>query len=352
MENLLQKLKQNFLIIGSIILITLLACNRTQVVETEANPVYVTDTTPNDTDDPAIWIDKSNPEKSLILGTDKGDSTGGIFVFDLKGKLIPSLCLQNLSRPNNIDVEYGFLFNGKTIDIAVFTERGKNKIRVVAIPEFKFIDNGGIEVFANEVDSLRQPMGIGLYKDKNNDIYAFVSRKNGPKIGYIHQYLLVSKDSFVVAKFIRQFGEFSGNKEIEAIVVDDELGYVYYSDEGVGVRKYYADANKGNQQLAMFATTGISQDHEGLSIYTLPKGKGFIILSDQQANKFHIYSRKGSWFNPHDHKLLKIVKAKTDESDGSEITSVPLNADFPKGIFVAMSTDKTFHFYRAEDIIP
>jgi 3-phytase len=39
------------------------------------------------------------------------------------------------------------------------------------------------------------------------------------------------------------------------------------------------------------------------------------------------------------------------ESDGNDITSIPLNANFPMGLFVAMSDDKTFHFYRAEDII-
>jgi len=39
------------------------------------------------------------------------------------------------------------------------------------------------------------------------------------------------------------------------------------------------------------------------------------------------------------------------ESDGSEMTSTPLNQRFGKGLFVAMSTDKTFHFYKPEDIL-
>jgi 3-phytase len=61
------------------------ACNSRLVNVSEANvvPVLATDTTPTDTDDPAIWYNSANPEKSLILGTDKGDSIGGIFVFDL-----------------------------------------------------------------------------------------------------------------------------------------------------------------------------------------------------------------------------------------------------------------------------
>ena len=60
----------------------------------------------------------------------------------------------------------------------------------------------------------------------------------------------------------------------EAIAVDDQLGYVYYSDEGKGVRKYYADPEKGNDELALFATTGFTEDHEGISIYQLTDSTG------------------------------------------------------------------------------
>jgi 3-phytase len=134
-------------------------------------------------------------------------------------------------------------------------------------------------------------------------------------------------------------------------VVDDELGYVYYSDENVGVRKYYADAEKGNEELALFATEGIKEDHEGLSIYKGKDGKGYIILSDQQANKFHVFNRKGIKNNPHYHELVRIVNTMTIESDGSDVLNIPLNKAFSKGIFVAMSSDKTFQFYQLESII-
>ncbi|MEP6645592.1 MAG: phytase [Saprospiraceae bacterium] len=312
-------------------------------------PVVVTDKTPNDTDDPAIWYNYADPAQSLILGTDKGDSTGGIFVFHLDGKLDTALSLTHLARPNNIDVEYGFLFNGKEVDIAVFTERNRNMIRVIDLPACTFIDHGGIPVF--EDDSLRAPMGIGIYKDKNNRFFAFVSRKTGPANGYLYQYELLNKEGYVTGTKVRALGHYSGKKEIEAVVVDDELGYVYYSDETMGVRKYYADAEKGNEELAFFATTGIAGDHEGLSIFKNNDGTGYIILSDQQANKFHLYTREGNNGNPNDHIEVRVVKAQTLESDGSDIWNMPFNATFPKGLFVAMSNDRNFQFYRAEDII-
>src|SRR5699024_6669488 len=64
----------------------------------------------------------------------------------------------------------------------------------------------------------------------------------------------------------------------------------------------------------------------------------------------HIYNRIGTQQNPHDHHLIKAVNVSTIESDGSEVTNASLGDLFPKGLFVAMSDDKTFQFYGWEDI--
>ena len=315
-------------------------------------PVVVSDPVKWDTDDPAIWINPEDPSKSLIIGTDK-DADGALYVFNLEGKIIETKTVRNLQRPNNVDVEYGFLLNGKQVDIAVTTERLTNKIRVFKLPDMVAIDNGGIEVFQGE--SLRAPMGISLYKrPMDGAIFAIVGRKDGPTNGsYLWQYLLEDDGNGIVkGTKVREFGLYSGIKEIEAIAVDDKLGYVYYCDEGVGIRKYYADpdAENAGQELALISTADYAEDNEGISIYEINDGTGYIIVSDQAANKFHIYTREGEPGNPHKHNLVKIIKASTNNSDGSEITNVVLNEKFPVGLFVAMSDDKTFHYYSWADI--
>ena len=78
-------------------------------------------------------------------------------------------------------------------------------------------------------------------------------------------------------------------------------------------------------------------------------GAGYVMVSNQQADTFRIFSRAGTRGEPHAHPLLKSVRLSTRESDGSEVTSVPLPG-FPGGLFVAMSTDRTFHFYAWDDI--
>jgi 3-phytase len=343
--------------------IFILGC-QTESVENSANncvvkPVVVTDTVKHDTDDAAIWINPDDPSKSLIIGTDK-DSDGALYVFDLNGKVIEEKTVRNLKRPNNVDVEYGLILNGKKVDIAVATERETNKIRVYSLPDMKEIDNGGIDVFVGE--KLRAPMGISLYKrGTDGAVYAIVSRKEGPLDGYLFQYLLIDDgNGFVTAKLVRKFGSYSGKKEIESIAVDDKLGYVYYSDEQVGIRKYYADpdAKDTNVQLGFISTTDYLEDNEGISIYEVDDNTGYILVSDQSANRFRIYTREGTPADPeeelaaepHNHKLIKIVNVMTNKSDGSEIVNVQLNNKFPGGLFVAMSDNRTFQYYSWADI--
>jgi len=313
-------------------------------------PVIVTDTTIHDTDDPAIWVNPNDPSKSLVLGTDKNED-GAVYVYDLTGKIDQKRTVRGLKRPNNMDVEYGLELGGKKVDIAVVSERLTHKVRVFSLPDMQPIDNGGFPAFEDENgEEFRDLMGISCYKNKKGQIYVIVGRKNGPTNGYLWQYLLEEKKGKLTFTLVRKFGKYSGKNEIESIAVDDELGYVYYSDETVGVRKYYADPSRGNKELALFATTGFKEDHEGISIYNLNDKEGYILVSDQQNNTFHIFPREGTTGKPHDHPLLKTIRVSTNESDGSEVCALPLGKQFPKGLFVAMSDNKTFQFYSWEAI--
>ncbi|GAB3261637.1 phytase [Larkinella harenae] len=313
-------------------------------------PVVITDTVRHDTDDPAIWINPADPGQSLIIGTDK-DRDGALYVFDLNGKIQSDKVVRNLKRPNNVDVAYGLLLGGKPVDIAVVTEREANQIRIFRLPDLKPVDGGGIAVFTGETQ--RAPMGISLYtRPSDHAIFAVVGRKDGPKDGYLWQYRLEDNGSGQVkATVVRKFGMYSKKKEIESIAVDNELGYVYYSDEQVGVRKYYADPDSSGRELALFAQDGFKEDNEGISIYKTGAKTGYILVSDQGANQFHFFPREGTADDPHHHPRLKTVRVAAQSSDGSEVTSLPLGPKFPKGLFVAMSEGKVFHLYRWEDLM-
>ena len=331
-----------------------LACTPKPVARTAADgaavkPLRATAPVPGDSDDPAFWFHPTDVTKSLILGTDKG---GALYTFDLSGKILADRTVTGLSRPNNVDIEQGVVIDGRMLDIAAVTERDGGRVRVFELPAVKAIDGGGIEVFAGETGDRKAPMGVGLYRRADGALFAIVSRKAGPADGYLWQYR-VEGDGKGGVRFtrVRTFGAFSGTGEIEAIFVDDALGYVYYSDEWKGIREYAADPDSpdANRELALFGA-GFKEDREGLSLYALDGKSGYLLASDQQANKFRAYPREGTAKGPHDHPELAVIAVSTIESDGSETTSRAMGPDFPHGLFVAMSEDKTFQLYRWEDL--
>ena len=310
------------------------SCTGQKEVIEKLKPTVITETVVHDTDDPAIWINSQDPSKSIIIGTDK-DTDGGLYAFDLNGKIIHKVL--GLKRPNNVDLEYGFILNGKKTDIAAVTERETNKVKLYSLPELKEV--GEVSVFEGETE--RGPMGVSMYKNpQTEEIFVIVGRKSGPADGYLWQYKLTEKNGSITGEVVRKFGKYSGLKEIESIAVDDEMGYIYYSDEQFGVHKYYADPEKGNEELAVFGKGDFKSDVEGISIYPTDKGKGYILVSNQQNDTFNVYLREDQ-----SKGRIAEIPVSTLESDGSEVTHVNLGPKFPKGVFVAMSNGRVFHYY-------
>lgn len=324
----------------------------------DLRPSVATQTVNEDPDDPAIWIHPSEPAKSLILGTDKtGAPKGALFVFGLDGKVLQTV--PGLDRPNNVDVEYGLKLAGKPADIAVLTERYKKRLRVFRIaPDGSGIGDvssgGGVPVFEGQKGEQAAPMGIALYRrPADGVVFAIVGRKTGPREGYLWQYRLEDDGTGKVkGTKVREFGTFSGQGEIEAIAVDDVLGYVYYADEGNGIHKWHADPDHrdASRELAHFGTEGFQADREGIAIYTRPDGTGYVVCTDQiEGNsEYHVYRREGEPGKPHNHStLLAVIRGGADSTDGIEITSTPLGPKFPNGLLVAMnSSGRNFLLYR------
>lgn len=312
----------------------------------------VTSAVPNDSDDPAIWVDTLAPERSVVLGTDKGDSTGGVFVFALDGRMDSTRSRFPLRRVNNVDAIGGLALAGRVVDVAAATERGAMRLRIFRLPAMTPIDRGGIVLF--DGDTARAPMGIALYRrPRDGAVFAIVGGKRGPRQDYLWQYRLEDDGRGQVrATKVRAFGAFSGAKEIEAIAVDQALGYVYYSDETVGVRKYHADPDHpdARRELALFATTGFVQDHEGIAIYPTSDSTGYVFVSDQQGQRLQVFRREGDGGNAHAHGSIASIPVSAMETDGIAVTAQPLGPRFPKGMLVMMSTDRTFHYYDWREV--
>lgn len=309
-------------------------------------PDVITEKTINDTDDPAIWINPKDASKSIVFGTDK-KTNGAIYAFDLNGKIIENKTIRNIKRPNNVDLAYGFKLNDSTkVDVIAFTEREKQQIRLFSVPDMKPLDNGGFKVFTDATEpEFNLPMGIALYKSpKTEKLYAIVSRKTGPLENYLYQYEISADTTGIQSKMVRKFGKFSGKKEIEAIAVDNEFGFVYYSDEQHCIRKYNAEPDASSEEISCFGGDKFLEDIEGIAIAKTDAKNGYIIVSNQQQGEFNIFDRQTN-------KFIKAINLTTLETDGCDVVTVPLGEKFPNGLFVAMNDTKEFYFYDFKKII-
>lgn len=330
----------------------------------EIESEYGTAQLANDPDDPAVWVHPSDPARSLILGTMKvAAPAGAIVVFGMDGQI--RQVISGIDRPNNIDVEYGVELGGRRVDVAVASERLARQLRVFRIDadQGRLVDLGGVPILEGQAGEAGAPMGIGLYRrPRDGAVFAIVAPKEGPREAYLWQYRLVDAGGGRPgARFVRRFGTFSATtvreeNEIEAVAVDDALGYVYYADEADGIHKWHADPDhaEAGRELAHFARSGFRGDREGIAIYTFPDGSGYIFTTDQldEDSEYHVYPREGTAGNPHDHsREIAVFRGGADATDGIEISSSPLGPGLPAGVLIAMnSTPRNFLVFRWQDV--
>jgi 3-phytase len=317
-------------------------------------PRLVTEPVRHDTDDPAIWVDRADPSRSLVLGTDK-DIDGALYVFGLDGKVRGDLVVRGLLRPNNVDIVRGIALGGKPRDVAIVAERFAHRLRVYALPGMEPVDGGGIAVFEGE--RARDVMGVaGWLRATDAAAFAIVSRSDrfAPREGYLHQYRLFDDGTGTLRGVkVRAFGSWSGRKEIEALSVDAIAGHVFASDETWGLRKYAADPGieDADDEIASFGTTGFARDHEGSAVLRRTGQPALLLVSDQQAGELRVFaleSRPGEALR--EPTLRGRIRYAATETDGIDLTAEALPG-FPRGLLVAMADDRTFHYYDLGELL-
>ncbi len=300
-------------------------------------------------DDPAIWHHPTNPELSLILGTNK---QGGLHAYNLDGS--EHQIASPTAQPDNVDVIYNFPLDGKPTDIAVAACRNPSSLGVKiwsidpATRRLTDITAGGvIKVFNGS-----SPYGSCTYTSpRTGKHYFFVNHKDGG----IEQYQLVLKNGQVDGTRVRKM---KLDSLPEGCVADDELAHFYIGEEKAGVWKFSAEPDGGTDRklIAKVGHHGLTADVEGVTIYYMPNGRGYLIVSSQGNNTFKVYEREG------DNKYLLTIDPKAgdiddvNDTDGIAVTNYPAGPLFPQGLFIvqdgtnAGGKTQNFKIYGWEDI--
>lgn len=324
-----RKMKYTILYAGYI-LFTLFACSKSHQdknievhnsvqAKYETEPVMATNGD-DAADDPAIWVNKQNPGKSRIIGTNK---KAGLHVYDLKGN---NLFFTPVGLVNNVDLRE---YNNNIIVGA--SNRSFNGITLM---KFDPASDSLFDISADTVYSnVDEVYGFCMYNQHNtNQLYAFVNGKDGN----IEQYLLQADNDKFMMKMIRKLHV---PTQPEGMVVDDELGFLYVGEEACCVWKFYAHPDstsvgwkiKGSE---VGVNANIVPDIEGVSLFKQDGSDGFLFISTQGANSFGVFQREA------ENQYLgsfSVIDGSVDgcqETDGIDVVSDSLNSDFPNGVLV------------------
>ncbi|MFC7529359.1 phytase [Actinoplanes sp. GCM10030250] len=369
--------------LAALVALTTLAAAPAQAAQRPAREISATVETPSlfddeaggdaDADDPAIWINKADKRRSLVIGTAKN---GGLRVYDLGGREVQSIATPAGGRFNNVDILSGFKLGRRLVDIAVVTDRGLDKLRVYRIEASGLTDITSADVpllFSKdeaEVEEQATGYGLALY-----DRYAVVSRRHSTRLGIFRLEERNGKVSYRTTDTLdlpREFrlpdgtswspcAEPGEDPQVEGMIVDAAAGVLYAAQEDVALWRIslrggtFSSLPRIVERVAEFGVPGaydpeseecvldtandpgfggrISADVEGATIYPTGKRDGYLIVSSQGDSRFFVYDRRTNRpltiFSVTDGPRVDGVQ----HSDGAAATAEPLPG-YPRGLLV------------------
>lgn len=298
-----------------------------------------------DGDDPAIYVHPEDSAESLVITTFKD---GGLRVYDLAGQEIQRIAPENI-RYNNVDLVYDFPLGNEKIDLAIASDRRNDTLAIFAInPDTRqltditapALSNLGASIFGID-DGEQTAYGLTTYTSPiSNQAYVFVSQRDGDQIAQLA--LIPTASGEIDAEIVRTFtvpippeGELE-DAQVEGMVADRELGYLYVGQENFGIWKFLAEPNTDTTPILVDQVgDNLTADVEGLTIYYGDSEKGYLFVSSQGDSTYAIYERSGD-----NNYLGSFAIGNGDEidgveeSDGADIINVSLGEAFPNGLMV------------------
>ena len=278
-------------------------------------------------DDPAIWANPDNPAASWVIGTDK---QGGLHVYDMQGK---SRFFAADGKMNNVDLRTGYRLAGRDIVLVTASDRTNKAIAIYSLDTA----TGSLTNIADGIQAtgLSDPYGQCMYRSKRGRTYVFISDPDG----LVRQWELVpTRAGKVEAKQVRDI-KFSS--QTEGCVVDDANGTLYVAEEDIGLWRVAADPVKSAVPVSIDKVADnpkLKDDMEGVGLYDLGGGRGYLIVSSQGNNSYAVYRREGDNAYVGSFSVIADPAKGIDgisETDGLDVSSANLGPGFEHGAMIA-----------------
>ena len=277
-------------------------------------------------DDPAIWVHPQTPALSRVLGTNKQQ---GLEVYDLQGKRVQHL---PVGRLNNVDVRPGFELGGRTVDLAVATNRDHNSLSVFSIDRA----TGTVQAAGEIATPVTDIYGLCLFKAPSGEIYSFANDKDGTFV----QHRLYAKGDKVQGELVRRFKVAS---QPEGCVADDRNQRLFLGEEDVAV--WAVDA-RPDQPATLTSVIRVGEqvhdDIEGMGLYQTEKDN-YLVISSQGNDSYVVVDAEPPYALRGAFRVGVNAAAGIDgasETDGLEVTSANLGGPWSKGMLVVQDGRK------------
>ena len=256
-------------------------------------------------DDPAIWVDPANPNRALIVATDK---KAGLHVYDLAGK---DIAFTKAGLVNNVDVAG---------NIIVASDRNDGV-------------NAHLAVFRLDADK-PAIVALGRAAAGTGEAYGLCLKKGTP--GQPITAALIVKDGTVRVGTLTVDGaapnfavqwEYKIPTQSEGCVFDGDTLYVGEEDAGIWELKPSGGT----------ATARLVADVEGLATID-HKGQRYLIASSQGDNSYAVFRLPGAEYVGR-FAVAAGAFGATSETDGIEAVAGNFGPAFPDGIFLAQDGD-------------
>lgn len=294
----------------------------TATVETVAVPSFG-----DAADDPAIWANTENPAQSLIVATDK---KGGLFVYDMQGQIVQHL---PDGKMNNVDLREGFQLGGKSVVLVTASNRTD---RTIAIYRLDTASRQLVNVADGpQPTELEDPYGLCMYRDQAGKVFVFV---NGDETRKRQWELVDAGNGRVRASFVR---EFTFESQTEGCVADDASGQLTVDEEDIGIWSLSAAPSGGKEMRSVQKVAdnpAIKDDLEGVGLYDLGNGRGYLVVSSQGNDTYAVYRREGAQEYLGSFAVVADPVRGIDgisETDGLEVSSRNLGPGFEFGAMIA-----------------
>ena len=271
-------------------------------------------------DDPAIWRNAANPEKSLIVGTDK---KAGLHVYDLQGRQLSFLEQTGLNN-----VALAELPDGR---ILVAASDRSNPQTAHASLAFLDRESGALQPAGRIEIGPGEGYGICMSKASAD---GSVTLYSAPKEGMIYRTSVKVSGANVTGQS-SEIGRVASQPE--GCVFDDRTNILYVGEEAAGIWAFdtgAANIDASKRLMAAVDNRMLVADVEGLALFPEGEKGGMVVASSQGDNTYAVYQLPE--MTPVGRFRIAADRfGSTEETDGIELASGSFGSLYPGGLFIA-----------------